>query len=73
MLLVKTWHFNLLVYWVIVAVSQAAEYYRKFRQHELSALELGKTAGPSQTCRKRYRMQLNPHFARTVPLMRSRR
>ena len=32
-LLVKTWHFNLLVYWVIVAVSQASEYYRKFRHY----------------------------------------
>ena len=34
-LLVKTWHFNLLIYWVIVAVSQAFDYYRKYREREL--------------------------------------
>ena len=28
--------------WVIIAVTQAAEYYRKFRERELSALELEK-------------------------------
>ncbi len=59
-LLVKTWHFNLLVYWVIVAVSQAAVYYRKFREHELSALELEKRLAQAKL--QALQMQLNPHF-----------
>jgi two-component sensor histidine kinase len=59
-LLVKTWHFNLLVYWVIVAVSQASEYYRKFRQHELSSLELEKRLAQAKL--QALQMQLNPHF-----------
>jgi two-component sensor histidine kinase len=59
-LLVKTWHFNLLVYWVIVAVSQAAEYYRKFRERELNALELEKRLSDAKL--QALQMQLNPHF-----------
>jgi two-component system LytT family sensor kinase len=59
-LLVKTWHFNLLVYWVIIAVSQAAEYYRKFRERELSALELEKRLAQAKL--QALQMQLNPHF-----------
>jgi sensor histidine kinase YesM len=59
-LLVKTWHFNLLVYWVIVAVSQASEYYRKFRERELSALELEKRLAQAKL--QALQMQLNPHF-----------
>ena len=39
-LLVKTWHFNLLIYWVIVAVSFAFNYYRKYQERELRAVEL---------------------------------
>ena len=42
-LLVKTWHFNLLVYCVIVAVSQAFDYYRKYRERELRTAELEKS------------------------------
>jgi hypothetical protein len=59
-LLVKTWHFNLLVYWVIIAVSQASEYYRKFRERELSALELEKRLAQAKL--QALQMQLNPHF-----------
>jgi signal transduction histidine kinase len=59
-LLVKTWHFNLLVYWVIVAVSQAAEYNRKFRERERSALELEKRLAQAKL--QALQMQLNPHF-----------
>jgi two-component system LytT family sensor kinase len=59
-LLVKTWHFNLLVYWVIIAVTQAAEYYRKFRERELSALELEKRLAQAKL--QALQMQLNPHF-----------
>ena len=59
-LLVKTWHFNLLIYWVIVAVSQAFDYYRKFRERELHASELQKHLVQAKL--QALQMQLNPHF-----------
>jgi hypothetical protein len=59
-LLVKTWHFNLLIYWVIVAVSFAFNYYRKFRERELRAAELEKSLAQAKL--KALQMQLNPHF-----------
>ena len=59
-LLVKTWHFNLLIYWVIVAVSQAFDYSRKYRERELRAAELEK--GLVQAKLQALQMQLNPHF-----------
>ena len=59
-LLVKTWHFNLLIYWVIVAVSNAFDYYRKYRERELRASELEK--GLAQAKLQALQMQLNPHF-----------
>jgi signal transduction histidine kinase len=59
-LLVKTWHFNLLIYWVIVAVSFAFEYYRKYRERELRAVELEKRLAQAKL--QALQMQLNPHF-----------
>jgi two-component system, LytTR family, sensor kinase len=59
-LLVKTWHFNLLIYWVIVAVSQAFEYYQRYRERELRASELEK--GLVEARLQALQMQLNPHF-----------
>jgi two-component system, LytTR family, sensor kinase len=59
-LLVKTWLFNLLVYWVIVAVSFAFDYSRKFRERELRAVELEKRLAQAKL--QALRMQLNPHF-----------
>ncbi len=59
-LLVKTWHFNLLVYCVILAVSQAFDYYRKYRERELRAAELEKSL--TQAKLQTLQMQLNPHF-----------
>jgi two-component system LytT family sensor kinase len=59
-LLVKTWHFNLLIYWVIVAVSFAFDYYGKFRERELRAAELEKNL--MQAKLQALQMQLNPHF-----------
>jgi signal transduction histidine kinase len=59
-LLVKTWHFNLLIYWVIVAVSQAFDYYRKYRERELRATELEKSLAEAKL--QALQMQLNPHF-----------
>lgn len=59
-LLVKTWHFNLLIYWVIVVVSHAFDYYRKFRERELRAAELEKRLAQAKL--QALQMQLNPHF-----------
>ncbi len=59
-LLVKTWHFNLLIYWVIVAVSHAFDYYRKYRERELRTSELEKHLAQAKL--QALQMQLNPHF-----------
>lgn len=59
-LLVKTWHFNFLIYWVIVAVSFAFSYYAKFRERELRAAELEKSLAQAKL--HALQMQLNPHF-----------
>ncbi|MFZ0828233.1 MAG: sensor histidine kinase [Verrucomicrobiia bacterium] len=59
-LLVKTWHFNLLIYWVIVAVSFAFNYYRKYQERELRAVELEKQLAQARL--HALQMQLNPHF-----------
>jgi LytS/YehU family sensor histidine kinase len=59
-LLVKTWHFNLLIYWVIVAVTFAFDYYGKFRERELRAAELEKSLAQAKL--RALQMQLNPHF-----------
>jgi LytS/YehU family sensor histidine kinase len=59
-LLVKTWHFNLLIYWVILAVSQAFDYYRKYRERELRAAELERSLVQAKL--QALQMQLNPHF-----------
>ena len=59
-LLVKTWHFNLLIYWVIVAVSQAFQYYQRYREREIRNVELEK--GLAQAKLQALQMQLNPHF-----------
>jgi len=59
-LLVKTWHFNLLIYWVIVAVSQAFEYQQRYREHELRTSELEKRLAQAKL--QALQMQLNPHF-----------
>jgi two-component system LytT family sensor kinase len=60
LLLVKTWHFNLLVYWVIVSVTFAFDYYRKYRERELRTAELEKNLVQAKL--QALQMQLNPHF-----------
>ncbi len=59
-LLVKTWHFNLLIYWVIVAVSQGFEYQQRYRDRERRASELEKRLAQAKL--QALQMQLNPHF-----------
>lgn len=60
LLLVKTWHFNYLIYWVMVAVTCAFDYYRKYRERELRAIELEKRLAQAKL--QALQMQLNPHF-----------
>ena len=59
-LLVKTWHFNILIYWVMVAVACAFDYYRKYRERELRSIELEKRLVQAKL--QALQMQLNPHF-----------
>ena len=56
----KTWHLNLAVYWVIVAVGHAFNYARKFRERELRTAELEKRLTEARL--QALQMQLNPHF-----------
>ena len=58
--LVATFFFNLLVYWVIVAVAHAFDYYRKFHERELRTVELENRL--TQARLQALQMQLNPHF-----------
>lgn len=59
-LLAKSWFFNLLVYGVIVVVTYAFEYYWRYRERELRALELEKRLAQAKLLA--LQMQLNPHF-----------
>ena len=58
--LVTTFFYNLLIYWVIITVGYAFDYYRKFNEREVRAVELEQrlTAARLQALQ----MQLNPHF-----------
>lgn len=58
--LVRSFSFNLLVYWVIVGASHGIEYYRRYRERELRASEL--EALLAQTRLQALQAQLNPHF-----------
>jgi signal transduction histidine kinase len=59
-LVVKTVHFNLLIYWVIVSVSHSFAYYRQFQERALRASELEKRLAQAKL--QALQMQLNPHF-----------
>lgn len=58
--LAKTFYFNLLVYGVIVGVSHAFEYYRKYREREWRAAELERRLAEARL--QALQAQLNPHF-----------
>ena len=59
-LVVKTFHLNLLIYWVIVSVHHAFDYYRQVQQRELRAAELEKRLAQARL--QALQMQFNPHF-----------
>jgi LytS/YehU family sensor histidine kinase len=58
--LARSFYFNLLVYWVIIGASAALDFYRKYRDRELRAMELEKLL--AQTRLEALQAQLNPHF-----------
>lgn len=66
-LLITTSHENLLLYWAVVGLAQAAEYYRRFRERERRAaqLEIAAAQLESQLAQAQLdalKMQLQPHF-----------
>lgn len=58
--LVRSFYFNLLVYWITIGVSHAFEFYRRYRERERHALELQKLLAQARL--KALQAQLNPHF-----------
>ncbi len=58
--LVATLVFNLLVYWVVVAVAHAIAFYQSLRERERRTLELEKHVTEARLLA--LQMQLNPHF-----------
>jgi signal transduction histidine kinase len=58
--LVTTFFYNLLIYWVIISVGYAFDYYRKFNERELRTAELEKRLTEARL--QALQMQLNPHF-----------
>jgi len=57
---VFNFHINVLTYWAILGVGYAREYYRKYRDRELEAVQL--EAQLSQAQLQALKMQLQPHF-----------
>jgi two-component system, LytTR family, sensor kinase len=59
-LVVRTFHFNVLIYWLVVGFCNAVGYYRKFRERELEAAELEKRLTEARL--HTLQAQINPHF-----------
>jgi two-component system LytT family sensor kinase len=59
-LLAKPFQYYLWVFWVIMAVSHAFDYYRKYHERELQASELEKSLAQARL--QALQSQLNPHF-----------
>jgi signal transduction histidine kinase len=59
-LLVKTFPFNLLIYGVIISVSHALDYYRKYHERTVHTLELEKHLAEARL--QALLRQLKPHF-----------
>lgn len=59
-LLAKTFQFNVWVYWVILSVCHAFDYYQKFHERELRASELEKSLAQAKL--QALQSQMNPHF-----------
>ena len=59
-ILVATFFFNVIVYWVVLTGTHAVAYYRNFREREIRVMELEGRLATAQL--QALRMQLNPHF-----------
>jgi signal transduction histidine kinase len=59
-LLIKTFQYNIWVYWVILAVCHAFDYYQKFHERELRASELETRLAQARL--QALQSQMNPHF-----------
>ena len=59
-LVVRTFHYNVLVYWVVVGFSTGLGFYTKFRERERRASELEKRLAEARL--HALQMQINPHF-----------
>lgn len=59
-LLLKTWHFNLLFYWIILSAAHVVLYQKQLREREVRAVELEKRLTDARL--QALQMQLNPHF-----------
>jgi two-component system, LytTR family, sensor kinase len=59
-LLVKSFHFNLWIYWIILAVAHALDYYQESQERELRTSELERHLAQARL--QALQMQLNPHF-----------
>ncbi|HTG44967.1 MAG TPA: histidine kinase [Verrucomicrobiae bacterium] len=59
-LLMKTFQYNIWVYWVILSVCHAFDYYEKFHERELRASELEKRLAQARL--QALQSQMNPHF-----------
>jgi sensor histidine kinase YesM len=66
-LLISTFHENLLIYWALLGLAHAANYYRRFRERERRAAQLELESAQLETQLTRaqldaLKMQLHPHF-----------
>ena len=66
-LLIATFHENILIYWSLLGLAQAANYYRRFRERERRAAQLELETAQLETQLTRaqldaLKMQLHPHF-----------
>ncbi len=58
--LARSFYFNVFIYWAVVGVSHGLEYYRRYREREVRAIELEKLLAQARL--QALRSQLNPHF-----------
>jgi sensor histidine kinase YesM len=59
-LLVNSFHSEVLTYWMVIGLSHAIDYYRKYRERELRAAQLETKLAQAQL--DALKMQLHPHF-----------
>lgn len=59
-MVLQYFHFNLLIYWVIVAAAHATRYYESYRERDMAALQL--EAERNRAALAALQMQVQPHF-----------